>query len=89
MTEMDDINSAVDTLAALNIFDLVSNASVRGQLDTISDLLDLLTDNDINGYDVSTARAELIKARDTIIVLINWLEAIDYLKQANGSLPAQ
>ena len=70
MGEIEDIETAIDTLVAYNFDDLDQLGAKYAALVALSALLTALTDNDINAYDVATARAALINAVDCIEKLI-------------------
>jgi len=80
MGEIDAIETAIDTLVALNLDDLDQLAVQYAQMVAISVLLAAYTDADVDALDLATLKAELKNAIDCIEKLID-KETADYIKR--------
>lgn len=81
MGEIDDIDTAIDTLVAYDRNDLKKNGLWVTAIGTISDLMDAWTTTDIDGYaDKAAAIAACKKAKIIIALLIDKIEADDDIR---------
>ena len=80
MTEMDGIDTEVDTLVALNIFDLDQLAKEYAQIVTARALVTAYTTGDVDALDEAAAKAELKKGITVIGLLLDWIKS-NYTKK--------
>lgn len=80
MGEIDAIETAIDTLVALNLDDLDQLAVQYAQLVALSVLLAAYTDEEINALELGVLKTELISAVDCLEKLVD-KETTDYVKR--------